>query len=241
MCDSFLYLVKIDLTKKIQENKNYFLDYFLGEAIDIFFLLGIIFLEYNTNNKRIGSDQYFILRIFMWFILTGVIGNTISEIEREIRMDYLKNIIHHKCSFTDIFLSRIISTLIELIIVVLIPVLLVLFAAGMHIKLFSLQSLLYFILILSITVFLSYFFLLVILHIKRIMAAHGLFSNYLLFFSGLVFLESNNRIAFFRHLNYFLLNKINLMYISIFCILIIVLILGMVFLRKRISLKIHML
>lgn len=243
MCDSFLFLVKIDLMKKIQQNKNYFIDYFLSEATDIFFLLGIIFVEYNTNhnNNRIVLDKYFIFRIFMWFILTGVIGKIISEVEREIRMDYLRNILHHKCSFTDIFLSRVISTCIEIIPVVLIPVLLVLFVSDMNFTLFSFQTLLYFILILVITVFLSYLFLLVVLHVKRIMAAHGLFSNYLLFFSGLVFLDSKNKIGLFRRLNFFLFNNINLLYLSIFFIFIIILILGIVFLQKKISLKIHML
>lgn len=241
MCDGLLSLVKVDLIKKVQENKKYALDYFLSYATDVFFLLGLIFAQYSTNHNKFTSDKYLIFRIFMWFILTGVIGQIISEIEREIRMDYLINIIHQKCPFTAIFLSRVISTTIEIFIVVLIPVLLILLLAGINISLFSFQALLYFILIFFITVFLSYLFLLVVLRVERIMAAHGLFSNYLLFFSGLVFMDASNKFAFGQRLNYFLFNDINLQYVSILGIFIILLSLGTVFLQKRVSVRVHML
>lgn len=239
MSDNLLSLIKIDLIKKLQENKKYAIDYFLNVITDIFFLLGIIFVKGYTKKNLIDTDEYFILKLFMWFILTGVIGQNIAEIEREIRMDYLKNLIHQRCSFIAIYLSRVFSTCIELLITVLFPTYLILFATGTRTTLISFQSFIYCLLIVVITAFLCFLFLLIVLHVKRIMAAHGLFSNYLLFFSGFVFLDGNTKLAFLSYINYFLLDNFNMLYVIKLSAYVTVLILGIVFLEKRISFKIH--
>ena len=95
---------------------------------------------------------------------------------------------------------------------------------------------------LAITIFLSYFFLLLVLYLKRISAAYGIFTYYLLFFSGLVFSDSHfEKLKIFERLNKILFNGVNSYGLFKYACFISFLVFLIFLLRKLINKKIHFL
>jgi len=200
-------LIKNELLKNYAGNKNYFFNYTLGVMRDFLVLLGFIFLGGELSGEVLLLDfsinSFLLIRIFSWFVLTGTVGKLISEMENEIQMNYLKNLIHQNVDFNLIVFSRIMAIFIELIMMFVLPTITILFVFQSVENMGSYFSslILYILIIFVVTTFSCYFFTNLVLKLKRISAVHGIFKNYLLFFSGFVFLDSNYGVDLFYYLN----------------------------------------
>jgi len=193
---------------QLRTEKNYLFNSILSYLVNLIVLIGFITFAAANEDGTFFIDFSFFVMISSWFLLTVCVGSIVLDVENEIRLDQLRNTLHQKTLYATIMLCRIITRLIHVLLVYLLPVTWVLIAFGYLKNEFSISinfAIYYMSLTAVASVFLSYLFITLVLYLKRISAASGIFNYYLLFFSGLVFVDAANDEPIFLWLNSFVL------------------------------------
>jgi len=222
--------------------KKYLFNTILRFIGNVIVLSGFIFLGASINSYESHVDISFMIKILSWYFLTCTVGVSLREVENSIRMDNLRNIIHQKNSFVNIIFSKMLTVQLKVILLYLVPIIFIVyfFGLGNNYDIKAITILLYFLLVILLTITLCYLFIYAVLHLKRISATQGIFNYYLLFFSGFVFVDSIEESTFIRFNN--ALQNGRTMWNAIFLIAFLMSSVSLILvLRFKISKKIHLL